>query len=44
MGPNVRVDGEPQTDEGKVVNRVGTATDVAAILGIELEEGWTLPA
>mmetsp|Transcript_35329 Transcript_35329/g.112946 ORF Transcript_35329/g.112946 Transcript_35329/m.112946 type:complete len:119 (+) Transcript_35329:35-391(+) len=34
MGPNVRINGEPQTDVGKVVNGVKTDADVTAILGI----------
>ena len=37
----MRVDGEPQTDEGRVLNGIRGAEKVAEVLG--LEDGWTLP-
>lgn len=44
MGPNVRVDGGGAlSDEGRVVNGVKGAAAVAEVLGVTLEDGWTLP-
>jgi len=40
MGPNVRLDGEPQTDNGKVVNGVKDAAAVAELLGVDVPEGY----
>lgn len=34
MGPNVRIDGEPRTDGGKVLNGIKSRDDVARILGL----------
>eukprot|EP00631_Chrysoreinhardia_giraudii_P007701 CAMPEP_0197413728 /NCGR_PEP_ID=MMETSP1170-20131217/563_1 /TAXON_ID=54406 /ORGANISM="Sarcinochrysis sp, Strain CCMP770" /LENGTH=138 /DNA_ID=CAMNT_0042940357 /DNA_START=14 /DNA_END=430 /DNA_ORIENTATION=+ len=44
MGPNVRINGTPRTDEGRVKPGVKTAADVAAVLGIDIDDDWTLPA
>ncbi|KAJ1447659.1 hypothetical protein M885DRAFT_541898 [Pelagophyceae sp. CCMP2097] len=43
-GPNVRVDGEPGADGGKVFNGIDSAQKAAEMLGIELEKGWALGA
>jgi hypothetical protein len=40
MGPNVRMDGEPRTDHGKVVNGVKGATAVAKLLGVDVPEDY----
>lgn len=40
MGPNVRLDGEPQTDNGNVVNGVKGAAAVAELLGVDVPEGY----
>ena len=35
MGPNVRLDGKPQTDGGRILNGVKGAEAVATLLGVE---------
>lgn len=40
MGPNVRLDGQPKSDGGKVVNGVKGAAAVAELLGVELPDGY----
>jgi len=40
MGPNVRLDGEPRTDGGKVLNGVKGPAAVAALLGVDVPDGY----
>lgn len=40
MGPNVRFDGEPRTDSGRVVNGVKGAAAIAELLGVDVPEGY----
>lgn len=43
MGPNVRINGEPKTDKGRVINGVKTPQDAASkVLGIDLPDDWEL--